>query len=108
MSVGNGGCCRTSMGSLFTRGTSDEIPRIERHRPDERARLVETVVAILRIRDQVSLRELAGAAGNIPERIAERLLKRLAFRGLVCYLSHGCWTATSALRVEPLLRPVAV
>ena len=96
------------MGSLFTRGTSVETPRTERRRPDERARLVETVVAILRLRDQISLRELASAAGNIPERIAERLLKRLAFRGLVCYLSHGCWTATSALRMEPLLCPVAV
>jgi hypothetical protein len=77
----------------------------ERRDVGERARLVATMLAVLRVNDAVSLRDLAHAAGQIPECVAARVLKRFAVRGLVRNVSQGWWTGTAVLRVEPLLRP---
>jgi hypothetical protein len=77
----------------------------DRRDPDERARLVTKMLAVLRVTDVISLRDLAYTAGEIPECIAARILKRFALRGLVRNVSQGWWTATAVLRVEPVLMP---
>ena len=77
---------------------------IERRDCDERARILETIVAALRCSDVVSVLDIARAAGHISESNASRVVKRLALRGLVRNVAQGCWSGTSALRYEPAIR----
>jgi hypothetical protein len=76
----------------------------ERRDSIERARTVAQILAVLRAGDAMTLRDLARAAGEIPENIAARVLKRLALRGLARNVSEGWWRGTALLRVEPLLK----
>jgi hypothetical protein len=76
---------------------------IERRDADERARIIGKIVTVLRVGDVVSLHDLAHAAGDIPEHVAARIVKRFALRGLVRNVSQGSWSGTAAMRVEPLL-----
>jgi hypothetical protein len=75
----------------------------ERRNSTDRARTVAQILAVLRAGEEMTLRDLARAAGEIPENITARVLKRLALRGLARTVSEGWWRGTALLRAEPPL-----
>ena len=78
---------------------------IERRHGSERARILASVVAVLLASDNIALCDVARAAGEIPELVVARVIRRLAMRGFVRNVSMGCWRATAALRCDlPLTR----
>ena len=74
------------------------ISWIERRHSGERARILAGVVAVLRASGNITLLDVARAAGEIPETVVARVIRRLAMRGFVQNVSKGCWRATEALR----------
>ena len=77
----------------------------ERRHWRERARVVASIVAVLLESDEIGLPDVARAAGEIPETVVARVIRRLALRGLVRNVSQGWWRATAALRCDvPLIR----
>ena len=72
----------------------------ERRNQHERARVVQTMVDLLRLNDVCTLAVLARAAGGVSEAVVSRLLQRFAVRGLVRNVAAGVWSATPALRVQ--------
>jgi hypothetical protein len=81
----------------------------ERRHGSERARIVASIVAVLLASDEVALGDVARAAGEIPETVVARVIRRLAMRGFVRSVSLGCWRATAVLRFDlPLTRCSAV
>jgi len=72
---------------------------IERRQWRERARIFASIVAVLLASDNVALGDVA-RAGEIPETVVARVVRRLAVRGFVRSVSQGCWRATAALRCD--------
>jgi len=66
----------------------------------QRAEVVKQIVNRLRYTTSCTIQALADAAGNVPERIVRRVLRRFAVRGLVRNEANGRWTATGALRAN--------
>ena len=72
----------------------------ERRNQHQRARVVQTMVNLLRLNEVCTLGVLAGAVGGVSEAVVSRLLKRFALRGLVRNVAAGMWSATPALRMQ--------
>ena len=66
----------------------------------ERARVLTSIVSVLLQSEDIALRDVARAAGQIPETVVARVIRRLALRGFVRNVSEGCWRATAALRCD--------
>lgn len=60
---------------------------------------------MLRASDHIAVSDVARAAGEIPETVVARVIRRLALRGFVRNVSQGCWRATAALRCDLPLTP---
>ena len=82
----------------------------ERRNYAARATLSQWVVArFARMRDDViELAELWRDASGVPADAAERIVKRLAVRGLVRHVGDGRWAPTPLLWAECPLEPVPV
>jgi hypothetical protein len=72
----------------------------DRRNQHQRARIVQTMVNLLRLNEVCTLQLLARAAGGVPEPVVSRVVKRFALRGLVRNVAAGVWSATPALRME--------
>ena len=81
------------------------MPSNDRRQWRERARVLTSIVVVLLQSDRIAVCDVARTAGEIPEAVVARVIRRLALRGLVQNVSQGWWRATAALRCDlPLIR----